>query len=549
MSLKGTVPIKQLFFNILKYSIFYSALWLAAGCSQLEQKAATPDYRGSWIGTAEFEPFPELIFLNMDSLALAKMYYAEVDSFSVRDGQLKFTIDDARFKGTFTGSFSDSTLLKGTFKTTEGEFDASFIKLADAGLQTVAEYTGFYQLAEDHVVEVAPYMLDFSLAPLMVLDYKTGKKRVAFPTGNGWFTAGDRMLSTWPQDFKVGFASNEGMLQMEWQEEKGSRLGGRMRDLQNKKDIVVNTRDGVELHGTITWPETTGPWPLVVFTHSAGQRFRGNLLNDFIKLLPYYGIATLTYDKRGCGNSGGSYKAATYPVLASDLAQVLEYASKLTQVDAENIGLLGIDQAGLVMPAAAAQSKHASFMVNIAGSALTMEQQEYEACRLRMKADGFDEREIREALSYQKQMFAYLRGKEDSINLQNASDRVAVTAWRNYVSSFDDKNVMDWWRRHYQFSAVPWLQQLDIPQLVVYGEKDLVVPPDPNMAVMRRLLKHPESEIKVYPGANHLMLLGEKRGDFQFTEIEGYPAGLFSDIHQWIGERTGLANAPKMAGI
>jgi len=62
-----------------------------------------------------------------------------------------------------------------------------------------------------------------------------------------------------------------------------------------------------------------------------------------------------------------------------------------------------------------------------------------------------------------------------------------------------------------------------------------------NQKVWQQLLGNPHSRVEVFEGANHLMLLGETRGDFQYTEIEGYPEGLFMTIHHWIGERCGLA--------
>jgi hypothetical protein len=49
-----------------------------------------------------------------------------------------------------------------------------------------------------------------------------------------------------------------------------------------------------------------------------------------------------------------------------------------------------------------------------------------------------------------------------------------------------------------------------------------------------------ESKIVVYPQANHLLMLGETRGDLQLSEIEGYAPNLFMEIVNWIGERVGL---------
>ncbi|WP_020529199.1 alpha/beta hydrolase family protein [Flexithrix dorotheae] len=499
---------------------------------------------GSWIGTLEKEPFPELVSLYIDSALLVKMYYTGIDlhvakSYNLNTPEITFEVDQPELNGKFTGKLEGDEI-KGNFNIGGKDFACNFFKIEPIGLGQISEYVGFYQLEEDHIIQVNPFMLDFSLTPLSVLDFKTGKKRVAFPTSKNTFEAGEKMLAPYPKDFNLTFSKTEDNIKLSLEDNGKTLNGERLAGLPNPKDIVAENK-GVELKGSLTLPQSEGPHPLVVFVHGGGNQTReNNSFADFSLLLPYYGIATLVYDKRGCGESTGELQGASFEELANDLKAVLERISKEKSINQEKIGLLGIDQAGFIMPMAASKSDKVKFMVNISGSAKGIEDQEYQACALRMKADGFSEDEINEAVEYQKKMFDFLRGKVDSVAFQLASDKMAGKSWSGYVTSFDKKEWINWWRVNYTCNPKDYLPNLKIPQLVIYGEKDLLVPPKENIPLMEKYLEGTHHSILEFKAANHLLLLGEKRGDVQFSEIEGYPENLFSTINNWIGEQTGL---------
>ena len=79
---------------------------------------------------------------------------------------------------------------------------------------------------------------------------------------------------------------------------------------------------GVTLSGTLTVPPGAGPHPAVAWVHGSGRTERA-YLPDLQALLLHHGIAVLAYDKRGIGQSGGSYPGespypSTIDVLARD---------------------------------------------------------------------------------------------------------------------------------------------------------------------------------------------------------------------------------------
>ena len=75
----------------------------------------------------------------------------------------------------------------------------------------------------------------------------------------------------------------------------------------------------------------------------------------------------LAYDKRGVGGSSGDWNTASFDELAGDVVAAFDYLQTRRDIDASQIGLLGISQAGWVMPLAANRAKGLAFLISISG--------------------------------------------------------------------------------------------------------------------------------------------------------------------------------------
>ena len=104
---------------------------------------------------------------------------------------------------------------------------------------------------------------------------------------------------------------------------------------------------GISLDGTLTVPEGKGPFPALVLVQPMGPFDRDEpLLNHrpFLVLADYLarkGIATLRYDVRGVGKSGGKFAGATRNDMAGDVKAATAYLRSRPEIDAHGIGLLG----------------------------------------------------------------------------------------------------------------------------------------------------------------------------------------------------------------
>jgi hypothetical protein len=106
-------------------------------------------------------------------------------------------------------------------------------------------------------------------------------------------------------------------------------------------------------------------------------------MGEFALLLAGKGISVLTYDKRGVGESGGIYvgpETGTNNVDSENLILLAEDASAAVNILHQRdknipVGLVGISQAGWIIPIAANKNSLVDFMVLFSGPVIsTLEQ-------------------------------------------------------------------------------------------------------------------------------------------------------------------------------
>jgi pimeloyl-ACP methyl ester carboxylesterase len=124
-------------------------------------------------------------------------------------------------------------------------------------------------------------------------------------------------------------------------------------------------------------PVRRGRVPAVVIGHGSGRTVKEQcrfLAQGFLAR----GFAVLCYDKRGVGESTGVYTSIgpknsveMFDLLAEDMAAAVRLLRTRGEVAADRIGLVGVSQAGWIMPVAAARVKPA-FLIALAGPAVSV---------------------------------------------------------------------------------------------------------------------------------------------------------------------------------
>jgi pimeloyl-ACP methyl ester carboxylesterase len=130
------------------------------------------------------------------------------------------------------------------------------------------------------------------------------------------------------------------------------------------------------LAATLTVPAGGGPFPAAALVHGSSAAGREEF-QAFAAYLESVGVAVLAADKRGVGQSGGTFPGdrasdATVALLAADAQAQVRFLDRLPQIDATRTGLLGDSQAGWVMALAAAREPGVRWAVALAGSTATV---------------------------------------------------------------------------------------------------------------------------------------------------------------------------------
>lgn len=240
-------------------------------------------------------------------------------------------------------------------------------------------------------------------------------------------------------------------------------------DITIKKVKFESNND--TLAGSVLIPKNS--FAALVIVHGSGQEKR---MLDFASLLAKEGIAVLTYDKRGVGESGGIYagpEVGTNNVDSANLNLLSLDVSAAANTLLENLndkhiplGLIGFSQAGWIIPLTAEKNSHVKFMIIFSGALIT----------------------VREQLRFQ----FYTNGNANFWETHTEEDA------RNHILNDADR---------YQFidtNPCNTLSKLSIPGLWIYGGKDIQVPVKLSIEQLNKLKsKNKNYEYKLFPDLGH----------------------------------------------
>ncbi len=146
------------------------------------------------------------------------------------------------------------------------------------------------------------------------------------------------------------------------------------------------------LHYALDLPIGTDPAPAFVLVHGSGRQTKE--YNRVVsEPLLRAGFVVLRYDKRGTGLSSGQYvgvgtdnSPTVIPQLASDALAAVEVLRSHPRVDPSRIGLVGVSQAGWIVPEAMSRSNVLAWSLLWVGPTVSVGEEIYYS-RL---ADGTD---------------------------------------------------------------------------------------------------------------------------------------------------------------
>lgn len=298
--------------------------------------------------------------------------------------------------------------------------------------------------------------------------------------------------------------------------------GGRSRE------VSVLADDGVRLAGTLHLPAGAGPFPTLIFAHGSEATPRGQEF-DIVGAQRFLdvGVAVLFTDKRGVGETPGVYEESSdLFATARDVVAQARYLKGLPEVC--RVGVFGVSRGGWVAPIAATKTADIDFLVVLSGPAVSPNEANIFARGEELRDQGVDEAQVREIERYRRVLWRYY-GSGEGYEAAMAAWRIARTrpwyaglmeAGEPLAPSRLGHPALSYFRIGV-YDPAPTLKALKIPVVMIYGEKDRLIPARLSAAAARRALsRNRRAQVVMIPGAGHGMRLVATR-----EALRGQPAG------------------------
>ncbi len=307
----------------------------------------------------------------------------EFENIQRLDSKISFKVT-AEHEMTFSGGYDGSQIIGQAEQ--NGQTDSfTLLPLFAETKESINDFLGTYQFesGESLHINLAPEYnssgLYFFGQGLMVTHFGTGAIRALYPIANDTFLVGSARAIGYPFKEQITFQrdSNGNVLGLTWQTRNPDT--GELSDpelahrLALQSEIVhFTSEDGTNLTGLLTLPATSGPYPAIMSLHGSEPGTKDNFGSQQMSaFMASHGIAILTYDKRGAGESEGSYVEAASErnlnLTAQDAIAGVEYLKTRPEIKADQIGLTGFSQAGWVIPLAASQSEDIAYFIILSG--------------------------------------------------------------------------------------------------------------------------------------------------------------------------------------
>jgi dienelactone hydrolase len=319
-----------------------------------------------------------------------------------------------------------------------------------------------------------------------------------------------------------------------------------------KSEDVSYPNQGVTLAGTLTIPQSGGPFPAAILITGSGTHDRDETVfghKPFLVIADYLsrrGIAVLRLDDRGIGKSTGNKSRSSFDDLAGDVLAGVDYLASRKEINARKIGVIGHSEGASVGPLAASKSQRIAFVVMLAGIGVTGEEVLLKQGELLVRAQGLGDAAVAAQRRAQEPMLAIVKEEKDE---QAAAEKM-FAALKKIAPQAPDDAIMAQVRAAnsrelraiINFDAGPILRKLKMPVLAMNGSKDLQVPSSQNLPAISAALKEAgnrDFSVNELPGLNHLFQTCKKCTVAEYGELEEtFSPDALKMMGDWIRDHT-----------
>jgi pimeloyl-ACP methyl ester carboxylesterase len=325
---------------------------------------------------------------------------------------------------------------------------------------------------------------------------------------------------------------------------------------------------GIRLGGTLTLPAGLSQGPAVVFAHGSGplDRDETSIGKRPFRVLAHYlarhGVASLRFDKRGVGDSGGSFAAATANDFVDDVLAGVHYLRDLDTLSANLVGIVGHSEGGMTALRAAARSRSVAFCALLAGPALSGKEN-LTHFLAHLATRGFDRDETFHKLRLQiRTLVDAIRSEggfvadQNTLNTANGlAQRINSPSSREIFggcSEMSGEDFIELLSSSCLDCCMSWEPETVIPSvtcavLALYGSRDVQVPAEENIREAERIFGPAPAELTVreIADANHLFQTCRTGMPDEYASSGQAPdEGALEEVTAWILQQVGRIEGP-----
>lgn len=311
---------------------------------------------------------------------------------------------------------------------------------------------------------------------------------------------------------------------------------------------VENEKDKITLAGTLSLPKKEGNFPAVILITGSGPQNRDEEMlghKPFLVLSDYLvkkGFAVLRMDDRGFGESTGKFKNATTLDFVNDIQAGVAYLKTRNEINKKKIGLIGHSEGGLIAPMVAGNSKDIDFIILLAGPGLRGDKLLLLQKELIEKQMGVAEAEVIKGQEIYREVYKLInyssandeKLKQNIENVFKSKSKLKDEMANKYITEV----TSPWMYNFLKLDPAVYLEKVKCPVLVLNGSKDLQVPAEANLEIIKKTLAKSGNKTvtaKILPNLNHLFQECQTGSPSEYGEIEQtFSPIALEEISNWL---------------
>ena len=411
--------------------------------------------------------------------------------------------------------------------------------------EVLREYAGVYRWAPNAFLYLQLWneFVGFDQPGQLVAFDESGEVRTLYPVGRDQFFAGPGMAVSTSIESRIEFQRDAAgrIISLSWRRDDAVPRSAHRVEIEKREDVRFSN-GAIQLAGTLISPVMGGgKHPAVILVHGSGAENREYML-PWARFLIRRGMTVLGYDKRGVGESTGDWNTASFDDLAGDVVAAFEYLKTRRDIDHAQIGVLGISQAGWVMPLAALRAKDLAFLISISGAGVPAAETTIDQARNEMTMTGTPPQMVNEIVGLLTLQYEFARtGKGwDEYAATRAKMVARMGGAPKTIPGTPDDPYWQFIRRLYFHDPGPTLRQLQTPTLALWGELDNNILAEKNQAAWDAALRaggNRDYTLTILPKANHAQWEAKAGSNAETKSLQRVVPGYFTTIQDWLAKR------------